>query len=122
VAGRFPLYTDADVQGQCIKALKQAGWDVLRAIDAFPEKTKDLPHFERAVALGRVLVSNDDDQRQVARQWYKNKKPFPGVIWWPQPQYQLMRPSDVVSRFEEYAAQDDPFARYPILDLKPPKS
>jgi hypothetical protein len=45
VSGRFPLYTDADVQGQCIKALQQAGWDVLRAIDAFPEKTEDLSHF-----------------------------------------------------------------------------
>lgn len=120
MAGRFPLYSDADVQGQCIKALERAGWDTVRAIDQQPEGEDDLPHFERAVALGRVLVTNDDDQRQIARQWYRDQKPFPGLIWWPQAQYQLMRPSDVVARFEEYAAQDDPFAIYPILHLKPP--
>jgi hypothetical protein len=31
VAARFPLYTDADVRGPLIKALKKAGWDVVRA-------------------------------------------------------------------------------------------
>lgn len=38
MAGRFPLYTDADVRGQLIKGLKKLGWDVLRAIEAFPER------------------------------------------------------------------------------------
>jgi len=57
VAGRFPLYTDADVQGPVIHALKSAGWDVVRAIEAFPERTVDPVHFERAVELGRVLVN-----------------------------------------------------------------
>ena len=60
MAGRFPLYTDADVRGSFIKALKNAGWDVLRAIDALPEGAQDLPHFERAAELGRVLVTNDE--------------------------------------------------------------
>ena len=122
MAGRFPLYSDADIQGPVVKALEKAGWDVVRAIDVFPEGTEDLPHFEHAVKLGRVLVTNDDDQKQIAIRWYVEGRAFPGVVWWPQQQYRLMRPGDVVQRFEEYAAQDDPFAFYPILHLKPPKS
>ncbi len=118
MAGRFALYTDADVQGAVVKALQQAGWDVLRAIDAFPERTPDLTHFERAASLGRVLVTSDDDQRQLARRFYREAKPFPGVVWWPQTQYRLMRPGDFVKRFEEYAQKDDPFVAYPILRPK----
>lgn len=121
MAGRFPLYADADVQGPVIKALLGAGWDIVRAIDVFPEGTKDLPHFERAVKLGRVLVTNDDDQKQIAIRWYTEGRPFVGVVWWPQRQYRVMRPGDVVQRFDEYAGQDDPFAAYPLLHLKPPK-
>jgi hypothetical protein len=40
VAGRFSLYTDADVDGPVVKALQSAGWDVLRAIDAYREETQ----------------------------------------------------------------------------------
>lgn len=119
MAGRFPLYTDADIQGAVVKALRRHGWDVLRAIEAFPEGTLDLPHFERAVAERRVLVTNDEDQKQIARQWYRVGRPFPGLIWWPQAQYRLMRPGDFVARFEELAEQADPFAAYPIIHLKP---
>lgn len=62
MTGRFPLYADADVRGPLVRALKKGGWDIVRAIDALPEGTDDLQHFERAVALGRVLVTNDEDQ------------------------------------------------------------
>ena len=37
MAGRFPLYADADVRGPLIKALRNAGWDVVRAIDELIE-------------------------------------------------------------------------------------
>jgi hypothetical protein len=59
VAGRFPLYTDADVHGPLVEALIRRGWDVLRAVDAFPEGTQDDLHFARAARLERVMVSCD---------------------------------------------------------------
>ena len=57
MAGRFSLYTDADIQGAVVKALSKAGWDVVRAIDEFPEGTDDPIHFARAAELGRALVT-----------------------------------------------------------------
>ncbi len=104
-----------------MKALQKAGWDVVRAIDALPQGAADLQQFERAVRLGRVLVTNDDDQKEIAIRWYLEGRPFAGLVWWPQQQYRTMRPRDVVQRFEEYAAQDEPFAAYPIVHLKPPR-
>ena len=76
MAGRFALYTDADVHGPLIKALRNAGWDIVRAIDAFPERTPDLTHFEHAVALGRVLVTNDEDQEEIGHGGTAKDAPF----------------------------------------------
>jgi hypothetical protein len=56
VSRRFPLYTDADIRGPLIKQLKKAGWEIVRAVDEYPQRTADAIHFERAVELGRVLV------------------------------------------------------------------
>jgi hypothetical protein len=67
VAGRFPLYTDADVHGPLVDALIRVGWDVLRAVGAFPEGTDDDVHFERAVQLDRVMVSNVLPQWELER-------------------------------------------------------
>jgi hypothetical protein len=69
VAGRFRLYTDADVDGRVVKALVQAGWDIERGIDAYPERSLDPVHFEHAVSAGRVLVSNDSDMKLHAESW-----------------------------------------------------
>jgi hypothetical protein len=41
---------------------------VVRAIDELLEGAEDLPHFERAVAQGRVLVTNDAGQEARAQQ------------------------------------------------------
>ena len=49
MAGRFPLYTDADIHGPVVDALIDAAWDVLRAIDALPEGTLDGPHLAAAL-------------------------------------------------------------------------
>ena len=59
MAGRFPLYTDNDVHGDLVKALRRAGWDLARGVDALPEDAFDPEHFEKAAELGRVLVGSD---------------------------------------------------------------
>ena len=68
MAGRFPLYTDNDVRGTLVKAVRQAGWDVVRGVDTFPQKTPDPEHFEKAAELGRALVTNDQPMVDIAHQ------------------------------------------------------
>ncbi len=118
MAGRFSLYADADVHGPLIKALKRAGWDIVRAIDAQPEGADDLLHFERAIALSRVLVTNDEDQEVIADQWYRQGRPFPGIVAWRQKTYSQMTNGEIVEAFEELAARDNPFSPYPIVRIK----
>ena len=118
MAGRFPLYTDADVDGPVVKALHSAGWDVLRAIDASAEKTSDDIHFAHAAREQRVLVSNDLDMKILAETWFLEGKGYRGLVWWPRSHYAVMGPGDFVAAFEELAAEEDPFAGYPIVHLK----
>lgn len=65
MAGHFPLYTDADVHGPLILALRRRGWDLVRAIDLYPPGTADAVHFERAARDSRVLISNDPDMEVI---------------------------------------------------------
>ena len=39
--GRFALFTDENVDGPLIKALSARGWDMVRAVDVFGERTED---------------------------------------------------------------------------------
>ena len=119
MAGRFPLYTDADIRGPVVRALKSAGWDVLRAIDAYPEKTLDPVHFGHAAREGRVMVANDADMKALAESWLAVGKPFRGLVWWPRRHYDRMSEGDFVAAFEALAIRDDPFSPYPVLFLKP---
>lgn len=119
MAGRFRLYTDTDIDGPVVKALHAASWDVLRGIDAYPERTKDYIHFARAAQEGRVLVANDIDMKLLAETWFLEGRRFPGLIWWPRSHYAVLKPGDFVAAFEELAASDEPFASYPIVHIKP---
>jgi hypothetical protein len=50
---------DADIHGPLVDALRARQWDVVRAIDLYPEGTLDDVHFARAAQDNRVLVTND---------------------------------------------------------------
>ena len=83
MAGRFPLYTDADVHGPLIDALRARGWDVVRAIELYLQGTADDTHFDGAAKESRVLVSNDKDMEVIANRWLAEGRPFRGLILWP---------------------------------------
>ena len=59
MTGRFPLYTDADVYGPLILALRRRGWDLVGAIDVYPPGTADAAHFERAARDSDAFVLFD---------------------------------------------------------------
>ena len=74
MAGRFPLYTDENVKGQLVKALKERDWDLVRAVDVLPEgrttKTNLNTLLERIACLsratGRFLKSLIDGYKRFA--------------------------------------------------------
>ena len=120
MAGRFPLYTDNDVDGDLVKALRRTGWDLVRGVDTLPEDALDPKHFETAAELGRVFVTNDQPSIETAHQWLKEGRRFKGVVTWPQAHYKRMTIGDLVQKFEELAAKDQPFELdYPIVRFKP---
>lgn len=119
MAGRFPLYSDADIHGPVVHALQRKGWDVLRAVDRFDERTDDSVHFEEAASLGRVLVSNDSDMKALAEKWLDEGRALTGLVWWPRKHYARMGASDILEAFEELARREAPFAGYPIVHIGP---
>ena len=116
MAGRFPLYTDADVHGPLILALRGRGWDVVRAIDRYPQGTADAVHFEHAARENRVLISNDQDMEGIANRWLAEGRPFRGLILWPQEHYKRMGYAELVARIE---ALSEPFPHL-VIHLTPP--
>ena len=120
MAGRIPLYADADIRGQVIEGLIRRGWDLVRAVDIFPQKTKDLVHFEEAARRRRVLVAYDVHQLRIALQWLRQGRPFTGFLTWPQLRQKGWSDGTIVAAFEDLAREDDPFPTgYPIRYLKP---
>lgn len=115
---RFPVYTDADIHGPIVGALIERGWDVIRAVDAKPEKTADLVHFELSVTLGRVLISNDKHMKGIAERWIEDGRSFPGLIWWPRKSYAVMSNAEILDGLEELTTKVDAFL-YPIEFIKP---
>jgi predicted nuclease of predicted toxin-antitoxin system len=116
VPGRFPLFTDENIDGPIIRGLRQRGWDVLHATKELGEETKDAPLFQLAARLDRVFVSTDRHMLQLAKKWLEANRPF-RMIWWEQSETQRIHLSVVLDAFEDLAAQDDVFA-YPIAYLK----
>jgi predicted nuclease of predicted toxin-antitoxin system len=115
VAGRFPLYTDADVHGPLIDALRARGWDVVRAVELYPQGTSDAVHFEHAARDSRVLISNDNDMEIIANRWLAEGRPFRGLILWPQEHYKRIGYGTLVALME---ALTEPFPHV-VIHLKP---
>jgi hypothetical protein len=115
---RFSVYTDADVHGPIVDGLIDRGWSVIRAVEARPEGTDDIDHFELAVSLRRVLIANDKHMKAIAERWIEAGRSFPGLVWWPRKAYAVMSNTEILAAIEELATKPDAFA-YPIEFIKP---
>lgn len=116
MSGRPALFTDACVNGHLVEALVRHGWDVMRAIDVYPEKTPDSVVFERASQEKRVFVTNDEGILKLAATWMAAGRPF-RMVFWPQDAYRTRSIGEVVRAFESLASEIDPF-RYPVVRLR----
>lgn len=119
MAGRFPIFTDAHVQQAVVEGLLRRGWDVVRGIDVFPEKTPDEVLLEYAASQGRVFVTNDEPIEKTAAVWLSQGRSFPGLVFWEQQDYQAMTTGDILEAFEAFAEKENPFG-YPLQRIRPP--
>jgi hypothetical protein len=117
VPGRFPLFTDNHVRQPLIDALVRCGWDVVRAIDVFPERTLDEVLFEYAAREGRAFVTNDARIHAIATEWMAQGHAF-RMVFWTQLHHQRMSPGGFVEAFEDLARKPLAFA-YAIEYIKP---
>lgn len=114
---RFPLFTDENVDGTLVEALRRAGWDVIRAVDLFGEKTDDGELFAWAAGSGRVFVTTDNRLEAIAHRWLREWRPF-RMVRWLQERQLAVSPGAFVEAFEALREKPNLFV-YPIEYLKP---
>lgn len=119
MSGHFPVFTDAHVQDAVIEGLRRRGWDVVRAMDVFPEKTPDDVLFEYAAREGRIFVTNDEPIQKIAAAWLSQERLFPGLVFWPQEDYASMTTGDILRGFDALAEKEAPFSN-PLQRIRPP--
>jgi len=109
VAGRFPLLTDENVLGPLIEGLRARGWDLVRTVDVFGERSVDETIFAFAAEHGRVLASTDRDCLAIAGRWIQEGKPF-RLIYWHPGRHQRGPIGPLIDAFEALAAKPTAFA------------
>ncbi len=74
------LYLDENVRGPVTRGLRTHDVDCLTAMEDGYDCTHDELVLARATALGRVVLTYDDDFLRIAHQWLAESRPFPGII------------------------------------------
>src|SRR5262249_3015732 len=97
------------IAGPLIQGLRDKGWDVVRTIDVFGERSVDEPILIWAVEQGRALVTTDTDCLEIGHRWLQELRSF-RMIFWPQQPYQHVRVGTFLQAFAELAQREDPFA------------
>jgi hypothetical protein len=77
----LPLYFDVHVHGAAARQLRARGIDVLTAQDDDHDEAADADVLDRAAALGRPVVTFDDDFLREACMRQRNGIEFSGVIY-----------------------------------------
>ena len=107
--GRFRLLTDENIPGPLIEALQQRGWDVVRTIDVFGERSVDERIFTYAMEDDRALVTTDKDHLAIGRRWLEQARSF-RLIFWHQSRQRRVFVADLAEAFDALATKEDAFA------------
>lgn len=75
------FYMDHHIHASITEELCRRGIDVITAFEDGREEADDEILLERATALDRILVSQDDDLLRIASRWQKTSRKFAGVVY-----------------------------------------
>jgi hypothetical protein len=113
----LPLFTDNHVRQAIVVALRERGWQVVRAIDRFPEGTSDEVLFVHAAANNLVFVTSDPGVHALAHSWLERGRPF-RMVFWRFAHHGRLSDGDIVRALIALAENPAAFA-YPIEYIKP---
>jgi hypothetical protein len=116
-----PLFTDNHVRGPLIKALRQRGWEVARAVDLFGQKNDDAELFAYAAKEGRVFLTCDEGIQAIAHGWLRQGRTEFRMIYCTMEHQQEMTIGDLLEAIEDILRKPDAFT-YPIEYVKHPRS
>jgi hypothetical protein len=75
------FYMDHHVHRAITEGLRRRAIDVITAFEDGREEADDEALLERATALDRILVSQDDDVLKIAKRWQRSSREFAGVAY-----------------------------------------
>jgi hypothetical protein len=75
------LYIDECVDARIVAGLRRRGVDLVTAGEQGLLSASDAQQMERAIALGRALVTADQDFLAIVREMHARGAPFPGVFF-----------------------------------------
>lgn len=75
------FYMDHHVHRGIVEGLRRRNIDVLTAFEDGRETIDDELLLERAVELGRVLFTQDQDFLEIAPRWQQSSRHFPGIVY-----------------------------------------
>jgi hypothetical protein len=78
------FYMDVHVPAAITQGLQRRGIDVLTSQEDGTREASDEQLLSRATAMGRVLVSQDEDLLVVTAQWQAAGQEFSGLVFMPQ--------------------------------------
>ena len=110
-------YFDQHVQGPIAEGLRRLGTDVLTSEDDGMKRAEDDELLERATALGRILVTNDEDFTVIARTWQATGRPFAGIVYITQQQIPYGRAIEDLQLIAEGYTPDEMANRVEYIPL-----
>lgn len=108
MAGRFKLLTDEHWSNAHVKAVREAGWEVVRVVDVLGEKTDDPDVLAYCAAHGCVWITSDERAKGHVSRLLSVGGTLPGVII--VPQRHRLTPGRLVRFLERLALEQAPFA------------
>lgn len=112
------FFTDNHVRGSLIKALRQRGRNVDRAVDFFGQENDDAELFAHAAKERRILLTCDEGIQAIAHDWLRQERTDFRMIYCSMEHQQRMTIGELLEVIEDILRKPDAFA-YPIEYLKP---
>ena len=98
------IYTDENVVGPLIAALRSRGLDVVTAEDRNLAQSPDELILTDALALQRLLLTNDTDFLSLAANCHQRDEVFAPIVFWSQQKRTL---AYLIGRIVQMASQQD---------------